>query len=202
MTDIIYHLYGENNEAMYLSFAAAQELARYIGIESKFATWTIENLEGTMMKRDTVTMLFNRLLTDSKNYGSEKELVFVHTAFLTGSFIEKVYISGSILKQKMAATDLSQEQEADIRELLIIFLNQLDPSTGILYDAYERQQEQLQGLVVLTTFQQLKELSAHLKSVKATLAVAPVKEIAANEDLKTTFNLIDNLRNLIVTAAQ
>lgn len=202
MTDIIYHLYGENNEAMYLSFAAAQELARYIGVESEFASWTIENLEGTMMKRDTVTMLFNQLLADSKNYHSEKELVFVHTAFLTGSFLEKVYISGNILKQKMAGTGLTQEQEADIRELLVIYLNQLDPSTGILFDAYERQQEQLEGLVVLTTFERLEELAAQLKSVKATLAVAPIEDIAANQDLKTTFELINNLRTLLVTASQ
>jgi hypothetical protein len=202
MTDIIYNLYGENTEAMYLSFAAAQELAKYIGIDSKFGSWTIENLEGTMMKRDTVTMLFNKLLEDSKKYGNEQELVFIHTAFLTGSFIEKVYITGSILKQKMAVTELTQEQEGDIRELLVIFLNQLDPSASILYDAYDRQKEQLEGLVVLTTFQKLKDLSAQLKSVKATLAVAPISEIAANKDLKTTFELIDNLRNVIVTAAQ
>ena len=102
----------------------------------------------------------------------------------------------------MAATELSQEQEADIRELLVIYLNQLDPSASILYDAYERQKEQLEGLVVLTTFQRLKELSAQLKTVKATLAVAPISEIASNKDLKATFELIDNLRNVIVTAAQ
>ena len=202
MTDILYHLYGEANESMYLSFAAAQELAKHIGVESKFGSWTIENLEGTMMKRDTVTMLFNSLLVDSENYNTEKEMVFIHTAFLTGSFVEKVYISSNLLKQKMAASELTQEQEADIRELLVIYLNQLDPSAGVLYDAFERQQDQLSGLVILTTFQKLKELSAQLKSVKSTLAVAPISEIAANQDLKTTFSLIDNLRNVIVTAAQ
>jgi hypothetical protein len=202
MTDIIYHLYGKADEAMYLSFAAAQELAKYIGIESKFGAWTIENLEGTLMKRDTITMLFNKLLADSEKYNSEKEMVFIHTAFLTGSFIEKVYITGNLLKQKMTVSNLTQEQEGDIRELLVIYLNQLDPAAGILYDAFERQQEQLSGLVILTTFQKLKELSAQLKSVKSTLAVEPISEIAANQDLITTFDLIANLRTVIVTASK
>jgi hypothetical protein len=200
MTDILYHLYGENNESMYLSFAAAQELAKYLGIESKFGSWTIENLEGTMMKRDTVTMLFNNLLKDSENYHTDEEMVFIHTAFLTGSFIEKVYVTGNLLKQKMAATEMSKEEEADIRELLVIFLNQLDPSAGILYDAFVRQQDQLSGLVVLTTFERLETLSEQLKSVKSTLAVAPISEIASNSDLTTVFSLIDNLRNVLVTA--
>ncbi len=202
MTDILYHLYGKNNEAMYLSFAAAQELAKHIGVDSKFGGWTIQNLEGTMMKRDTVAMLFNSLLSDSKKYNNEKEMVFIHTAFLTGSFVEKVHITGSLLKQKMTVTDLTKEQESDIREILVIYLNQLDPSASVLFDAFERQQDQLEGLVVLATFEKLKELSAQLKNVKATLAVAPISEIAANQDLTTTFNLIANLRNVLVTAAQ
>lgn len=202
MADILYHLYGEDNEAMYLSFAAAQELAKFIGVESEFASWTIENLEGTTMKRDTITMLFNSLLSDSEKYNSEKEMVFVHTAFLTGSFVEKVFISSNLLKQKMAAEEITKEEEGDIRELLVIYLNQLDPSTGVLYEAYERQEEQLSGLVILTTFQKLKELAVQLKSVKSTLAVAPVSEIAANKDLNTTFSLIENLRTVLVTAAQ
>ncbi len=202
MADILYHQYGGNEEAMYLSFAAAQELARAIGVESRFATFTIEGMGGTSMSRDTIAMLFNGLLRDSEKYNNEKEMVFVHTAFLTGSFVEKVYISSNLLKQKMAASELTKEQEGDIRELLVIYLNQLNPSTGILADALERQQEQLTGLVVTTTFEKLKELSEQLKAVKSTLAVAPISEIKANEDLQTTFNLIANLRMVLVTAAQ
>jgi len=201
MADILYHLYGGDDEAMYLSFAAAQELARYIGIDSEFGSWTIENLEGTLVKRDTIAMLFNTLLEDSEKYNSEQERVFIHTAFLTGSFVEKVYISSNLLKQKLAASEMTKEQEADIRELLVIYLNQLNPSTGILYDALERQKDQLTGLVIVTTFQKLKELSDQLKEVKSSLAVAPISEIAANENLKTTFNLIANLRMVLVTAA-
>ncbi len=34
---------------------AAQELAKYIGVESEFGAWTIESLEGTTMKRDTIS---------------------------------------------------------------------------------------------------------------------------------------------------
>jgi hypothetical protein len=50
------------------------------------------------------------------------------------------------------------------------------------------------------SFERLKELSEHLIELKPTLAVAPVSEIKANEDLKTAFQLIENLRSLLVTA--
>jgi hypothetical protein len=201
MTDVIYHFYGGNEEAMYLSFAAAQELARYVGVESKFARQTIESLEGQMMNRDSLTLLFNSLLKDSEKYNSDEERIFIHTAFLTGSFVEKVYISSNLLRQKMGNKELSQEQEGDIRELLVIYLNQLDPSTGVLLDAYERQKEQLSGLVILTTFQKLKELAEQLQSVKSSLAVAPIEDLVTNQDLITTYELINNLRTVLVTAA-
>ena len=200
MVDILYHFYGEANESMYLTFQAAQELAKHIGVESEFGTWTLEKLEGSTMQRDTITRMFNNLLKDSEQYGSEKEMIFIHTAFLTGSFVEKVHITGNLLKQKMLAEDLTQNDEGDIRELLVIFMNQLNPSTTVLYDAFLAQQDQLEGLVVLTTFERLKELSAHLTELKPTLAVAPVSEIIANEDLKTAFQLIENLRGILVTS--
>lgn len=199
VVDILYHFYGEADETMYLSFQAAQELAREIGVESEFGKWTLENLEGSNMQRDTITRMFNQLLKDSEQYGSEKEMVFVHTAFLTGSFVEKVHISGSLLKQKMLVEELSQEDEGDIRELLVIFMNQLNPSTSILYDAFLQQQEQLEGLVLLSTFERLKELSETLMELKPTLAIAPISEIKANAELKSTMDLIEDLRSLLVT---
>jgi len=200
MVDILYHFYGEAQESMYLTFQAAQELAKEIGVESEFGTWTIEKLEGSTMQRDTISRMFNALLIDSKQYGSEQEMIFVHTAFLTGSFVEKVHISGNLLKQKMLVDELSQEDEGDIRELLVIFMNQLNPSSTVLYDAFLAQQDQLGELVVLATFEKLKELSGHLTELKPTLAVAPVSEIMANEELKTAFQLIENLRRVLVTA--
>lgn len=200
MVDILYHFYGEATETMYLTFQAAQELAKEIGVDSEFGTWTFEKLEGTTMQRDTITRMFNNLLKDSEQYGSEKEMVFIHTAFLTGSFIEKVHISGSLLRQKMMQEDLTQEDEGDIRELLVIFMNQLNPSSTILYDAFVAQQDQLEGLVILSTFEELKELSEHLTELKPTLAVAPISEIKENTDLQTAFQLIENLRSLLVSA--
>ena len=200
MVDILYHFYGEAQETMYLSFQAAQELAKEIGVDKEFGLWTLEKLEGSTMQRDTITMMFNTLLEESEQYGSEKEMIFIHTAFLTGSFVEKVHITGNLLKQKMLAEDLTPNDEGDIRELLVIFMNQLNPSTTVLYDAFLAQQDQLEGLVVLTTFERLKELSAHLTELKPTLAVAPVSEIMANEELKTAFQLIENLRSMLVTA--
>jgi hypothetical protein len=100
----------------------------------------------------------------------------------------------------MSNQELTNEQESDIRELLVIYLNQLDPSTSVLYEAFEKQQEQLEGLVVLTTFDQLRELSLELQKVKPTLSLAPVSEIASNQQLQRTFELIANLRNLLVSA--
>jgi hypothetical protein len=202
MTDVLYHYYGENEETMYLTFAAAQELAKYVGVESKFAQETIESLEGAMMDRDSLTLLFNGLMADSEKYNSEQEMVFIHTAFLTGSFVEKVYITSNLLKQKMGASELTQEEEGDIRELLVIYLNQLDPSTGILLDAYERQKEELSGLVIQSTFQKLKELAVQLQSVKTSLVTAPISELVANKELNTTFELITNLRTILITASE
>jgi hypothetical protein len=152
------------------------------------------------MQRDTITRMFNMLLKDSEQYGSEKEMIFIHTAFLTGSFIEKVHITGNLLKQKILVDELSQEDEGDIRELLVIFMNQLNPASAILYDAFVKQQDQLEGLVVLSTFEKLKELSEHLTELKPTLTIAPISEIRANQELKTAFQLIENLRNLLITA--
>ena len=202
VTDILYHFYGEATETMYLTFAAAQELAKHIGVESEFGVWTLEKLEGSTLHRDTITMMFNSLLVDSEKYQSEKEMVFVHTAFLTGSFVEKVHITGNLLKQKLLVEEKSQEDEGDIRELLVIYLNQLNPSTGVLYDAFFRQQDQLKGVVVLNTFEQLKALSEQLIELKSELAVAPISDIASNEELKTSFQLIENLRNVVVSSGE
>jgi len=201
-TDIIYHFYGDATESMYTSFQAAQELAKYLGLTSEFGSWTIERLEDSVVQRDTITKLVNTLLADSEQYSSEQERVFVHTAFLAGTFIEKVFITGSILKQKLSASNLSKEQDSDIRELLVIYLNQLNPATGVIYDAFERQKDQLEGLVTLTTFERLEALSDHLKEVKPELIEAPISEIASNTDLKTTFELVANLRNLLVNASE
>jgi hypothetical protein len=199
MVDILYHFYGEATETMFLTFQAAQELSNYIGVQSEFASWTIEKLEGSTLHRDTITKMFNTLLKDSENYSSEKEMIFVHTAFLTGSFVEKVHITGNLLKQKMLIEDRTQEDDGDIRELLVIFMNQLNPSTGILYDAFYRQQDQLKDLTVLTTFEKLKDLSDHLIELKPTLAIAPISEIASNTELQTAFQLVENLRTALVT---
>ena len=201
MTDVIYHYYGEADDAMFITFQAAQELASYVGVESEFVNFTYDQLEGMVLRRDTLTRLFNNLLEDSEKYSTEQEMVFIHTAFLTGSFIEKVYITSNLLVQKMSDQEMTKEEESDIRELLVIYLNQLDPSTDILYEAYKNQQEQLEGLVVLTTFDQLRELAEELQNVKASLSLAPIPEIAANQELQRTFELIANLRNLLVTPA-
>jgi len=200
MVDILYHFYGESNETMYLAFQAAQELAKEIGVDSELGKWTLEKLEGSTMQRDTITRMFNMLLKDSEQYGSEKEMLFIHTAFLTGSFIEKVHITGNLLKQKLLAEDINQEDEGDIRELLVIFMNQLNPSSAVLYDAFVKQQDQLEGLVVLSTFEKLKALSQHLTELKPTLVIAPISEIKTTQELKTAFQLIENLRSLLVTA--
>ena len=99
----------------------------------------------------------------------------------------------------MLVEDKTREDEGDIRELLVIYMNQLNPSTSILYDAFLRQQDQLKDLVILNTFEQLKTLSDHLLELKPTLAVAPINDIAGNEELNKSFELVEGLRNVIVT---
>jgi len=199
MVDILYRFYGEDDDAMYLSFQAAQQLAKYLGVDSEFGVWTLEKLEGTNLQRDTITRMFNNLLKDSEKYNSEKEMIFIHTAFLTGSFVEKVHITGNLLMTKLKNENMSQEDEGDIRELLVIFLNQLNPSTSVLFDAFVRQQDQLRGLIVLNTFEKLRDLSNILIELKPTLVVAPISEIATNPELKSAFDLIENLRGVLVT---
>ncbi len=144
----------------------------------------------------------NKLLKDSENYNSEKEMVFVHTAFLTGSFVEKVYFSSSLLKQKFNDEEFSKEEEGDIRKLLVIYMNQLDPSSSILYRAFEQQQDQLTGLAILNSFESLKVLASHLKEMKSALAIAPISELVTNEELATSFDLISNLRTALVSASE
>jgi len=114
----------------------------------------------------------------------------------------KVYISSSILKQKMQEEEITRQEEGNIRKLLVIYLNQLDPSTGILYDAFKQQKDQLHGLVILNTFEKLKELAAHLQETKSVLAVAPISDLSVNKDLNTTFDLISNLRTVLITSSR
>ena len=199
VTDIIYHQYGASNETMFLTFAAAQELAKFIGVESEFASMAIENLEGNLMKRDSITLLFNNLMKDSEKYSSDQEMLYVHTAFLTGSFVEKVHISGSLLKQKMRAGEISEEEEANIRELLVIYLNQLEPAS-LLTKSYEIQREELASIEVADNLARLSELAKQLGEEKATLVESTVSDIRSSRKLQETFDLIARMRTNIVTA--
>ncbi len=91
--------------------------------------------------------------------------------------------------------------EADIRKLLVIYLNQLTPSANVLSEAINKQKDQLKSVVVLTAFEQLKELAAHLKEMKASLAVAPLSELASDEELLSSFELISDLRTALISAS-
>jgi len=200
VTDLVYHQYGKSNETMFLTFAAAQELARFIGVESEFATMAIENLEGTLMKRDSITFLFNDLMRESEKYSSQQEMLFIHTAFLSGSFLEKIYISSSLLQQKMRAEQISQEEEGNIKELLVIYINQLDPAS-LLTESFELQQEELTGIAAAENFASLNELARQLQEEKPTLVESPVSDLRSNEKLQLSFELISEMRTGIVTAS-
>ena len=50
--------------------------------------------------------------------------------------------------------------------------------------------------------EKLKDLSAQLKEMKATLAIAPISELATNKDLITAFDLISNMRTTLVSATE
>jgi hypothetical protein len=198
VTDLVYHRYGASSEAMFLTFAAAQELAKFIGVEAEVASMAIENLEGTLMKRDSITFLFNDLMREMDKYSAEQEMLFVYTAFLAGSFVEKTYISSSLLQQKMRDEEISNEEEGNIKELLVIYLNQLDPAS-MLEESFELQQEELANIALPDSFSRLSELAGRLREEKPALLESTVSDIRSNEKLRESFDLIAEMRTGIIT---
>ena len=196
--DIIYHVYGDAIDAAYLSFAAAQELARFVGVEGAFAATTFDAFEGAAASRDSVTLMFNNLLTESQNYSTEKEILFVHTAYLAGAYIEKMYIMSSLIQQALKSDEFTQEDEINLKESIVIYVERLK-SVDVLLTAIEAQIDQLKSLELLAQFQELRTLATSIEAGEAEILAASNAELRESEKLQQSFDIISNIRSMLVT---
>lgn len=199
ITDIVYHLYGDASSEMFITFSATQELAKYIGLEDEFAVTLLTELEGGgEVSRDSLIFIFNGLMKDSEKYSSENEMAYVHTSFLTGLYIEKLFITSSLLDQAYKKEAKSEEDITNAKKLLAIFQNQLK-SVDVLAASLNGQYENLGGLIQ----------SEDVKALKASSAALTTKfnELIEAEGLETCEHVIDlhtqlsSMRNRIVSAS-
>ena len=198
--DIIYHVYGDDINAAYTSFAAAQELAKYIGVEGAYASMTFDAFEGSAANRDSLVMIFNELLKDSRNYTTEEEILFVHTAFLSGVYVEKMHIVGSLIQQLLKSEELSQEESIELKELLVIYIERLK-SAQVLVSAIEGQVEQLKNIIILEQFQELRKIGTSIEAEEEAMLSATPAELKSNDLLNTSFEILNSIRTLMVAQA-
>ncbi|MDA3821532.1 MAG: hypothetical protein PF450_02810 [Bacteroidales bacterium] len=92
---------------MFLAFSAAQELAKAMGLESEFGATLLTELEGGDVSRDSLIVVFSELMTESEKYNSKEEMIHVHTAFLTKLYVEKIFITSSLLSQAQKKDEAS-----------------------------------------------------------------------------------------------
>lgn len=199
ITDIVYHMYGEASSDMFLTFSATQELAKYIGLEDEFAVTLLTELEGGAdISRDSLIYVFNGLMEDSEKYGSENEMAYVHNSFLTGLYVEKLFITSSLLDQAYNKEEKSEDDIVNAKKLLAIFQNQLK-SVDVLSEALDGQYSNLEGLI------QAEDVSA-LKASGTALGTK-VNEIIEAEGLESCEYISDlhkqltSMRNRIVSAS-
>lgn len=155
VTDIVYHVYGDATEDMYLTFGAAQELARYLGLESEFGATLLTELEGDNISRDSLINVFNNLLSKSEDLHSADDVMHVHTAFITGLYVEKLFIVSSLLDQAQKKEDPSEKEVANFKKLLVILKNQLD-SMGVLEESLEKNKKQLKETIDIDAIMEMK----------------------------------------------
>lgn len=199
VTDIVYHMYGDATSDMFITFSASQELARFIGLEDEFAATILVELEGGGdIPRDSLIYVFNGLMENSEKYGSENEMAFVHTSFLTGLYVEKLYITSSLLDQAYNKEDKAEEDVVNTKKLLVVFQNQLK-SVDALLESLEGQYSEVENLIVSEELNSLKESSTALDG--------KVQEILDAEELKSCEHVTDihkkltSIRNRIVSAS-
>jgi hypothetical protein len=199
ITDIVYHMYGEATSDMFITFSASQELAKYIGLEAEFAATILTELEGGGdISRDSLIYVFNGLMETSKKYGSENEMAFVHTSFLTGITIEKLFISSSLLDQAYNKEEKSEEDVVNAKKLLVVFQTQLK-AVDALIESLDGQLSHVENLIVSTEMEDLKESAAALDG--------EIKEILDAEELKPSEHVaaihkqLTTIRNRIVSAS-
>jgi len=197
--DIIYHVYGGDMEKAYTSFAAAQELAKYVGVEGAFAAMTFDAFEGTAVSRDSMAMIINELLKESQKYSTEEEIMFVHTAYLAGAYAEKMYIISSLIQQALKSEDLSQEDEVSLKESIVIYISRLK-SVDALLNIVEKQADQVKSVATLENLQELRNEATSLEAEEDSILSASPAELRDNEMLNKSFETVAKVRTLIVTA--
>lgn len=197
--DIIYHAYGEAIESAYLTFAAAQELAKFIGIEGAFAAITFDAFEGSISNRDSIAMIINELLKESQNYASDEEVLFIHAAYLAGAYAEKMHIISSLIQQSLKSESLTPEDEINLKESIVIYVNRLK-SVDALLKLVEPQAEQIKSVALLENFQQLRKLATSLEAEEEAILSSTIDELKENALLNASFETVSKIRTLIVTA--
>jgi hypothetical protein len=199
--DIVYHAYGDDIDAGYLSFAAAQELARYVGVEGAFAVTTFDAFEGTAGSRDSIALMYNNLLKESENYANEGEILFVNTAYLIGGYTEKMHIMSSLIQQKLNAETLSQEEEISLKQLIVVYADRLK-AAGSLLSAIEIQIDHFQTFLIPDQFFKLNKLATSIEATEAEILEMPLEKIKESELLKESFQIVSNIRTMLVTASK
>jgi len=134
----------------------------------------------------------------SEKYGSENEMAFVHTSFLTGLYVEKLFITSSLLDQAYNKEEKSEEDIVNTKKLLVVFQNQLE-SVDALIESLDGQYGEVENLIMA------EELSTLKGSVDALNGKA--KEILDAEELKPCEHItaihkeLTSIRNRIVSAS-
>lgn len=198
--DIVYHAYGDGIDAAYLSFAAAQELARYVGVEGAFAATTFDAFEGTAGSRDSVTMMYNNLLVESENYSTEGEILFVHTAYLIGAYTEKMHIISTLIQQALNTESLTQEEEISLKQSIVLYADRLK-TADLLLSAIEVQIDHFQTFLIPDQFFKLNKLATSIEATEEEILKMPLQEIKESELLKESFKIVSNIRTMLVTAS-
>lgn len=197
IADIVYHMYGQSTEEMFITFSAAQELARYMGIDSDFGAALITELEGGKISRDSLIVEFNNLLYESEQYNSNQELLHVHTAFLTGLYFEKLFITSSLIDQLQKQQNPTIEHMESFKELLVVFNKQLRSIT-VLTNSLDEYKKELEDTFNFVEIQNLM-VSAIALNEKFKDIVQSDK-IKLFDELTTMHKQIANIRTGITSA--
>jgi hypothetical protein len=196
VTDIVYHTYGDANEDMFLAFSASQELARYIGLESEFAATLLTELEGGSISRDSLIQVFNGLMKDSEEYNSAEEMIHVHTAFLAGLYMEKLFIISSLLEQGQNKEDASEKDIVNFKKLFVVFENQLE-TLDVLKASIESQKKNLSDKFSVEAFAKLNAAAVDLKAKSEEILNS--SKLMLTPELTSTYTLISEIRTHIVS---
>lgn len=198
VTDIVYHMYGEATEDMYLTFSASQELARYIGLESEFAATLLTELEGGQLSRDSLITVFSGLMEESESYNSAEEMMHVHTAFLAGVYVEKLFITSSLLEQGQKKEKPSVDDINNFKKLLVVLEKQLE-SLDILSESIAGHSRELKNEFNLVDFDQLLTAAERLNDVSRDILNSD--ELKVSEELSKVYVDITRMRTRIVSSS-